>query len=249
MKTTARVIILTAVFAPLCLMARADDFWDSYSKNVVYHYSVKTAAIPDIPRTGLRLSNDEMTAILTKSFSRALGERLTDVADKRSYVAIVCIFHPEPERCFADNVLDATFDEVHFVKAPRFSQKFLKKLSNYYAYTLSDDEQEMQRRSEAAGRVPPWKKFNPRFSFDLNEPEIAVSTPFYSFEGVFVEPRYGTGKGASVAFLFKRYLLDVRKEGVELKCRTGHNAYGRGYLSITIRPEGEIVISNEFIMR
>lgn len=249
MKKLTIVIAHLALLSSLSTLARAADFWETYSTGIMYHYSVKTGSIPDIPRTGLRLSNDEVTAILTKSFSRALGERLTDVADKKSYVAIVCIFHPEPERCFADNILDATFDEVYFINAPKFSQKFLKKMSKYYAYTINDDDEEMERRTDAAGRVPPWKKFNPRFSFDLNEPEIAVSAPFYSFAGIYVEPRYGTGRGPSMTFLFKRYLLDVQKEGVELKYRTEHNAYGRGYIAVSIRPEGEIIISNEFIIR
>lgn len=244
-----KLILLITLIMPICTMACADDFWETYSKNLTYNYSVKTGAIPDLPRTGQRLSNDEMISVLTKSFSQSLGQRLGDVADQRSAVAIVCIFHPEPERCFGDFVLGATFDEVHFMNPPGFSQKFFKKVSKYYAYTLNDDEQELERRGQAARRVPPWKRFNPRFGFNLNEPEVMMSTPFYSFGGVYVEPRYGTSRGASISFLYKRYFVDVQQEGVELKYSTGRNPFGRGYLSVSIRPEGEIYISNEFMMR
>ena len=244
-----KITLLICLFIPICCTATATDFWEIYGKNLTYNYSVKTGTIPDRVHMGQRLSNDDMMSVLTKSFSQSLGQRLSDVADQKSGVAIVCIFHPQPERCFADSVLNVIFDEVHFMNAPNFSQRFLKKISNYYAYTLNDDEDALERRSNAARSVPPWKKFNPRFGFDLNGPEIAMSTPFYSFGGIYVEPRYGTRRGPSLSFLYKRWFVDMQQEGVELKYRTSHNSFGRGYLSISVRPEGEFYISNELMLR
>ena len=229
--------------------AQASDFWEAYVTRLTYNYSVKVGAIPDSRDFNRRLSNDEMFSILTKSFSQALGSRVTDVAHQRSAVAIVCMFHPEPERCFTEYVLNYTFDEVHFVNSPGISQKLLKKLSKYYSYTLNDDDKALDRREQASRSVPPWKSFNPRFGFNLNEREIMVTAPFYSFAGAFVEPRYGTRRGPSVSLIYERYFIDFQKEGVSLKYRTDRQSFGRGYLSITIRPEGEITISNELIFK
>lgn len=232
-----------------CCSVRASDFWETYSKKLTYNYSVKSGSIPAQSDYGRRLSNDEMLSVLTKSFSQALGERLTVMAEQRSYVAIICIFHPEPEKCFADHVIGATFNEVHFVNAPGVSQKLMKKLSRYYSYTLNEDDDNMNRRDDAAQRVPQRKKFNPRFGFDLNEPEIMITSPFYSFKGVYIEPRYGTSRGPSLSLMYECILMDIQQEGVSLKYRTTQQSIGRGYIDITIRPEGEIYISNEFIIR
>lgn len=244
-----KIYPLTCIMLLVCCSVSASDFWETYSKRVTYNYAVKSGTIPDQADFGRRLSNDEMFSILSRSFSQALGERLTNTAEQRSAVAFICIFHPEPEKCFADHVLEHTFNEVHFINAPSISQKVLKKLSKYYAYTLNDDDESLQRRDNAAHNVPQRKKFNPRFGFNVNEPEVFVTAPFYTFGGVYVEPRYGTRQGTSLSLMHKRYLLDVQQEGVSLKYRTTQRSLGRGYLDITIRPEGEIYISNEIIIR
>jgi hypothetical protein len=244
-KLIAAIIITIAAGSG----AGASDFWDIYSRKLTYNYVVKTGAIPERIQFGQRLSNDEMVSVLTKTFSQALGERMKSAARQSRPIAIACIFTPEPERCFADQVLGLTFDEVHFINAPGFSNKFIKSISKYYSYTLNGDDDALQRRIAAAGKVPQRKKFNPRFGFNLNEPELMVSSPFYSFFGVYVEPRFGTKRGPTISFMRGKYFVDFQKEGVSLKYRLKQGGFGRGYTSITIRPEGEFYISNELILK
>ena len=242
------IVIITTLLA-MSATAKAGDFWTLYSQNLVYNYSVKTGTIPDRTQFGQRLSNDQMMALLTRSFSITLGERLKKTARYRSPVAFVCVFSGEPERCFADVVFGATFDEVHFINAPEISNKFLKKMKRYYSYTLFEDKDAVTRRLKAANKVSRHKNFSPRFGFNLNEPEVILSTPFYTYFGIYVEPKYGTKNGAAVSMVSGRVILDFQKEGLAIKYRLKQKTIGRGYLNVTVRPEGEIVIDNEFILK
>jgi hypothetical protein len=244
-----RFIVIIGTLLAMSATAKAEDFWTLYSQNLVYNYSVKTATIPDRVQFGQRLSNDQMLALLTRSFSITLGERLKSTARQRSPVAFICIFSGEPERCFADVVLGVTFDEVHFINAPKISNKFLKNLKSYYSYSLFGEKDALERRLHAANNVPRWKKFSPRFGFNLNEPEVILSSPFYTFLGIYVEPKYGTKNGAAVSLVLGRFFMDFQKEGLSIKYRLKQKTIGRGYLNVTVRPEGEIIIGNEFILK
>ena len=245
LRITGIIISLIAV----CIPARSADFWDLYSENLMYNYSVKTGTIPDTTQYGQRLDNDEVFSILTKSFSQALGERISKVAKQQKGATLICFFTDEPERCVVDNVLEATFDEVHFINAPGFSNRFLKKLRKYYSYTLAGDRRDMMERVSAADNVPRKKNFNPRFGINLSEPEIIVATPFYSFFGVYVEPKFGTRRGPSLSFMLDDVFFDFQKEGLSIKYNMSQRRFGKGYLSITVHPEGEIYISNELILK
>lgn len=229
--------------------ARAADFWETYATNLTYNYSVKVGAIPDRVQFGQRLSNDDMVAVLTKSFSQSLRQRVTRVAADRQFVALACMFSTESQRCVVDNILENTFNEVHFINAPGFSNNFLKKLQKYYSYSLYEEDEALERRGEAASRVSRFNRFNPRFGFNLNEPEIILSVPFYTYFGVYVEPRYGTRLGPAISFIKGNYYFDFQREGLSIKRRWKEDAPGRGYLSITVRPEGEFYISNEILLR
>lgn len=246
MKKISATIFLLLIAAGV---ARAADFWEIYAQNLTYNYSIKVGAIPDRVDFGRRLSNDDMLAVMTRSFSQTLGQRVTRVAADRQFVALACMFSSEAQRCVVDNILEFTFNEVHFINAPGFSNKFLKKLQKYYSYSLYNEDEALERQGEAAARVPRFKNFNPRFGFNLNEPEIILSTPFYTFMGIYVEPRYGTRRGPSVSLMYGNYYFDFQREGLAIKRKWKQSAPGRGYLSITVRPEGEFYISNEFMLR
>jgi len=248
-RPTITTLLTLAVMIGICCPARTADFWQTYGQKLTYNYSIKTGTIPAMSQAGLRLSNAEMTSIITKTFSQALSQRFKQVSKQRSASAIVCIFTPEPERCFTENILTATFDEVQIVNAPSFSNKFLKKLKKYYGYTLNGGDNELERYRRAAGKVPARKKFNPRFGFNLNEPEIMVSSPFYSYVGIYVEPRYGTRTGPSLSLISGKFFFDVRKSDLTIKYHIGRGKSARGYTSISVNRRGEVLISNDLILK
>jgi hypothetical protein len=244
--TTAAVVALT-----LCMTvaARGTDFWEAYGMKLMYNYSVKTGSIPGNNENTHRLSEKEIGAVMTKTFSQTLGDRVKDVSRRQGVCALVCIFTPEPDRCVADGILRTAFEDVRIMKAPSFSNKFLKKVRRYYAYTLNGDENQLDRRKKAARNVPSHKKFNPRFGIDLEAPQFIASMPFYSYLGMYIEPKYGTARGFSATFIKDRFFVDADREGVAVKYHVRRRENARGFTSITFRPEGEIAISNEFILK
>lgn len=243
------IAMLSVIVAVAGARAGAADFWDLYARNLTYNYTVKSGAVPQRAEFGQRLSNEQMLSVIGSSFTQALGERVQTVANQRKPIAIVCLFTPEPQKCFADSILNITFDEVHFMNAPSISTKVLKKVSKYYSYTLSDRKSYMDRKVAAAGRVPAHKKFNPRFGFSLSEPEIVISTPFYTYFGIFVEPKLGTHNGMSLSLIHGRTLLDFQKEGLTINYRLKHREVGRGYTSLSISQDGTVWLSNEMIIK
>lgn len=240
----------------LCLAggaARGADFWETYGNKLVYNYSIRTGATPAMISAGggLRLSNSEVTSILTKTFSQSLKTRVGEMTKLKRGFAIVCIFSPEPDKCLADGILNATFKEVRIVNAPTFSDKFLKKMRKYYAYTLPGDGTAlaMDRVQSAAARVPQRKKFNPRFSLDLGERQIIAATPFYSFFGVYVEPKYGSRRGPALSVIAGNFFIDAERRGLSIKRKVNGRENARGFTALYISAAGDVFISNEYAVK
>lgn len=152
MKKTG--IMITAVFFLVMTPALAHNFWSIYGEKITVNYTTRVGT-GLVSETGRRLSNDEMFSVITKSFSQSMGIRLKEVARQRSGAAVPCIFTPTPEKCFVDIVMKATFDELQFMNAPRFSQDFLLKLRDFHTSSFVD-RFSIAGKSERTEIVPPW---------------------------------------------------------------------------------------------
>lgn len=245
MKRTA-IITITAL--TLAAPALATEFWETYANTLVYNYSVKAGTIP-MEGMNERLTSDEVLALATKSFSQSFGFRFKEVARDHSPLLLVCAFSKEPDKCYLDSVMESVFDEIQLVNPPQFSQKFIRKTRRFYTSTFTD-KKSMRGIKKRAGGVPAWKNFNPRFGFSAAEPEIVVATPFYSYLGIYVEPKYGTRNGPSVSLMKGRTLVNFAQEGVSLKYRfpKSSDRFEVDNLTLTIRPGGEIRLDNVFII-
>jgi len=247
MKMKTRItVILTALMVMTGIQCNARDFWALYGERLMHNYAVRagTGADLDINR---RLSSDEIVSIATKSFSQSFGTRVTEIAMDRRGALIVCAFTKEPDRCYLDAVLEGMFNELHFMNAPGFSQKFIKKAQKFYSRGLFNRGSLSARRRRAT-LVPPWKSFNPLFGIDLNGFEIVASTPFYTYFNIYVEPQYGTSKGFSLGFMKDRWYLDVYRNRATLSYRFHRGSSKNEYTELIIMPGFDIQLENTFIV-
>ncbi|HOX29169.1 MAG TPA: hypothetical protein PLQ76_08465 [bacterium] len=238
-------IITAAAMMLLATSARATDFWGTYAKQITGNYAVKTGVLPS-ERAGDRLGSDDIAALATKSFSQSFGTRFAEVARDTKYLLIVCMFSREPERCYMENVVQTTFGEIKFVSAPRFSQRFLKKFGRFYSTSLSQPKNVAARRHSAAG-VPRYKNVNPRFGFVPNDMEIVAAMPFYTYFGIYAEPKWGTAHGFGLNVMVGKLFTDVTTEGVAFRYSFNKKIKSFGTVTLTVRPEGEFFIDNTFL--
>lgn len=242
MRRRLIVIILIAISSGPVF---ATEFWGKYGEKLVYNYTIKAGVIPEMGM-GQRLSSDEVFSIATKSFSQSFGERFSELAWDKSGMLLVCAFGKEAEKCFLDSIMKPMFDEIQLVNEPEISQKFIDRVRDVYSGNFYTRDSINGRRKRAL-RVPPWKKFNPIFGFALNDFEPFISTPFYSFGGIYVEPQYGLRKGASIGFMKGRWFMDVYPKKVSLKYRLKKKFNGKESSSITYTSGDGIQLENTII--
>jgi len=237
-----KIAAFAAVIILLAGSACAAEFWDIYAERLAKNYSVKAGTIPR-QGDGDLLEASEITALLTKSFSQSFGVRFSENAKDRRALVFVCVFSNEPEKCYIDPVVRATFSETRILRSPSFSQKFLKKAVRKYSHSLSkpDSISATKARSE---EVPDWKAFNPRFAVNLNELDLIIASPFHTFAGIYAEPRFSAKDGPAIKLMRGKAALDFRREGVVFNYLIKGESKGSGKVKITIMPEGEIYIDN-----
>lgn len=244
-KKIKRIITLSLLLGGIMTAhASATDFWTIYSDKIATNFSVKTGAVLEQGMSN-KLTEREILALATKSFSQSFGARFSEVAHDTRGLLIVCIFSREPERCYMDNVLKTTFDEIHFVPTPGFSQKFLKKFSQKYSSTLMQPKSLYGREIRAAG-VPRRKNFNPRFGFKLDGFELIASAPFYTYKNIFVEPIWGTSQGAGISFTKGRVGLELEDGGASIQYLLLKNANKSSQMTLLIRTNGSVYLENTF---
>jgi len=241
----AMMIIILMTGIPAAASAAERDFWSIYGEHLVYNYAVKagTGASFDFNH---RLTSDETFSIATRSFSQSLGIRFSEIAYSRRGVLFVCIFSREPERCYLDVVLESTFSEIHFFKSPGFSQKFLMKVRKFYVGGMFD-RSSLPARKHRARLVPPWKKFNPLFGFSPGDMELVMSTPFYTFYGIYVEPQYRTRNGPALGLMKDRWFVDISDENVTFGYRFPGMVDRKFTTTVTLRKGPEVRVSNTLI--
>lgn len=237
-----RVAMITLLLMGVATSACARDFWSIYGEKLSYNYAVKagTGLSTDVSH---RLKSSEIFGVATKSFSQTLGVRFLEIAKSRRGVLIVCMFSQEPDRCYLDVVAHATFKEVHFLNAPGFSQRFIKRASKFYTGSFYKRDSAFGKKFRASN-VPTWKIFNPVFGFDMKEFELVVSSPFYTYFGIYVEPQYGSRKGPSLGFMKDRFTMDVYRDHMSFHYHFPERTVGKNYISLSYIPHGEICLEN-----
>lgn len=245
MKTKAMTILLAALF--LTAPALADDFWAIYGENLAYKHAVAGGYIPSQPNPG-NVTEGETRDIALKTFSVAFGARLTQIAKNRKEDIInKCVAENEPYKCFVDTVVGETISETRFLPEVRFSENLIRKLKRFHDKTLGVNEP-LNDRMKRAARVPPWKKFNPRINFRLDDPELVVATPFYTFLSIYVEPRWGTDSGPILLLMKKGVLVEIDQDRATLQFRLLKNPMKRGYYSFHMNTDGSIVFDSFLMM-
>lgn len=239
MKRTAilTIILMSMMGGP----AGATEFWAHFANHLAYNVSVHTGTIPS-QNTSLRLSEEAIGRLSARAFTQALPVRFGQVARQYSLTAIPCAFTPEPQKCYLKIVLTHTFDEVGFVRAPGFSQKFIEKYATRFTRVRVDET--TQEKKARAAFVPKRHAFNPQFGVDLEKTDIVFASPFYSYFGLYVEPKLSLRHHMSLSMLWRRYSLEFTKEGAALNVELPDKFFGRGEVTMTIRPEGEFYIEN-----
>ncbi len=241
---TIRVLILaTAIGWMSAPQALATDFWATYSSTFMSNYTAKTGMAMEHGMSE-RLTEREVLGMATKSFSQSFGARFSEVARDNRGLLIVCIFSREPERCYMDSVLKTTFDEIHFVPAPGFSQKFIKKFARVYSASLMKPRSIHGREERAAG-VPRKKNFNPRFGFSLDGFELVAAAPFYTYKGIYVEPLWGTSNGVGLSLTKGRIGLMFDHDSAAVQYHIPKSSLTQ--LVLTIRTTGDLFIDNIFL--
>lgn len=247
MRNPIRIAIILIVAAIASTPATAKDFWEKCGERMVENYAVK-AGEGMAPGMSQRLTSKQVASIATKSFSQSFGERFSEIANDKQLLALVCVFSKEGERCLLDPVMKDIFGEIHFVNEPGFSQKFIKKMSRFYTGP-SKSRDSKSDRIKRSGSVKPHKKFNPRFGFVMNDFEPVVSSPFYTFGNIYVEPVYGLRKGASLGLMKDDWFIDLYSDRATIKYSfknkfAGVKLYGKIMPSITYSTNGEITVQN-----
>jgi hypothetical protein len=248
MKRTAMLATLTAVIMTIAAPAAATEFWETYATRLVYNYSIKAGAVPE-EGMNQRLTSHEVLGVASKSFSQSFGDRFTEVAHANRFTVIVCIFSPAPESCYFNNVSDKVFGEIKLVKAPKIPQKILKRLNRFYAVSLAEPKSPSGIRARAMG-VPARNRLNPRFGFSMTEPEIIAAAPFYTFFGIYAEPKYGSRNGASLSLMKGDAILRIENGGFAIQYRIPSelNKFDLGNLVLTYRSNGNIRLDNMFLV-
>ncbi|HOO56867.1 MAG TPA: hypothetical protein PLN69_08580 [bacterium] len=246
MKRTIRTSFMIIGIMMAGAGAAATEFWEHYADYITYNYVVKAGAVPEVG-INQRLTSHEVLSVATKSFSQSFGIRIAEVAKDHRALLLVCMFSSEPERCYVDNVIQTTFDEIKLLKAPGFSQRFIKKFGKYYTTSFAKPKS-VKGVASRAENTPRWKVFNPKYGFALNDMEFMVVSPFYSFYNIYVEPGWGSVHGASLSLMKNRLAINVDREGASLGIFCRHKFRLLKEFKLTIHPEGEFMIDNVFIM-
>jgi hypothetical protein len=247
-KTIETIIVATvaaACVAAAVTRASATEFWETYSTKIAYNYAMKSGSFYE-EGMNQRLSDREVLAVASKSFSQSFGMRFAEVARNNRGLAFVCIFSKEPERCYLDSVMKTTFNEVQLLPMPRFSQKFVKKFSKFYTSSLMKPKAITGKAVRSAG-VPRRSRINPRFGFTLNDFEIVAAAPFYTYEGIYVEPIWGTRNGPSLSFMKKRFSFDINDNGASIQYLLPRSYNTHTQLNLTVRKDG-FYIDNVFLV-
>ncbi|MEW5946215.1 MAG: hypothetical protein AB1742_08460 [bacterium] len=240
-------ITISLMFFP-ALTATSSDFWTIYAETLVYQHSINGGYIPSQAHLN-RLDEAQTVDIALKSLNYAFTERLGQVAkEKRDYALQNCLFSREAYRCYFDEVVRTTLDEMGFMPDIHFSDRFLQKAWKMYDRSVRPNDT-IEERMRRAKRVPPWKKFNPLVNVDISEPEIFIAAPFYTFFSIYVEPRWGTGTGPQVVLMKSRFFLDVDREKALLRYSLAKKPYARGYYTFYVGSDRSFWIDSMLIIK
>lgn len=241
MKGTGLAIIILALMAG---RAGATDFWGHFAENLAYHSSVDTGTLPT-QMTSSRLSGREIAKLMGRSFAQALPIRIGEVAGDLRLVTLPCMFTPEPEKCYVKIVLGRTFNEIGFLKAPGFSQRYLERFRDKFTRVRMKETPEEKRYR--AAMVSRRNVFNPRFGFDFEKMDAVFAAPFYTYFGIYVEPKFTLRHQATMSMLYKRFSLEFNRNGAELGYQFAKKPFGKHYYTITWKPgDSEINVQNVF---
>jgi len=235
MKATTLIIILITLLAS---KANAKEFWEHFAESISYKVSVQSSIIPS-ERFNSKVVHGNLDVAIMRAFTQTLSVRTVEVAKSTRLAIIPCMFFKEAEKCYSKVVLNKTFDEIGFMNAPGFSTKTLRKFQGLYSRNLVFKETPESKRLRADS-IPRFKAFNFKFGIDLMGMDIVMAMPFYTYKGVYVEPKFTLKHQASISFMKNRVALEFNKEGAALSYKFKKQPFGNNYYTVTIRPEGEI---------
>jgi len=131
MKTTLLMmsLILTTVFTASLPSKASDDFWSAYSDNIRYNHYTQNPH-------GVQMTDKQNIGVFSKSFSQSFAMRLSEITKDRKFIAIICSFSKQPDKCVLDPIKQQMFKEIAFISNPDLSQKTIKKISRIYSKNL-----------------------------------------------------------------------------------------------------------------
>jgi hypothetical protein len=239
MKRAAMIIIFLALIPARGL---ATDFWSHFAGDLSYNASAHMGIVAGENTTN-RLATKDLKRLMASAFARSLPMRLGEVAYDTRFVMVPCMFTPQPEKCYFNVVLDRTFNEVRIVGAPGFSSKMAKRINRMYSRNVRMKESPAAKAARA-GAINRWKPFNPHVGFDPQLGDVVMATPFYTYFGIYVEPRFSLRRQAGLTLLRKNIVFEVARDGAYFSYRFRKKPFGRSFYTVTYRPGQGVSIDN-----
>lgn len=234
-----RKTLLTLLMLLLPIVANSKDIWEEYSTHLTYNYLIKTNF-----NTSNNLSNQETFDIMTKSFSQSFGLRFSSVAHQKTFMALVCAFSNQPEKCLFDSISNDVFNEIHFINAPEISQKNLKRLNKFLSSQIFSNETKFKlKESKSTSHT----KLNFKYGIDSDTFMPIVKFPFYTYKNIYIEPKIDLKKNITLTFIKDRWVLEIENNQTTLKYYIPHKLFLRDNIVISYR-SGIVGIENSLIV-
>jgi len=235
-KILATTLLLVAHLTTSSAIAK--DFWGTYGNNLAYNYSVKDDS--------QHQTQHDQFNIISKSFSQTFVTRFKEISKERSFLGFICAFSKTPEKCFVDPVSKSLFDEIGFINAPEVSDKNIKRMVNFAFSDLSTNS--FSKKKSIAQRTPRHRAFNLRLGYDLQNREVVASTPFYTYFGVNIQPKYKSNTGFSVGIIQGRWTADIYPKDIVVQYNIKNPSVKKKYITISYNSDNKFVnLSNTVI--
>lgn len=239
------IIITLILMTTLAGVPSAREFWAHFADNLMFNTSVRAGDIP-IWLDEHNFSSKETRNLIGRAFAESLPLRIGEVAKQYRFVTLPCTFTPTPEKCYVNIVLGHTFDEVGFVSAPSVSSSVAKKISRMYVQNLRIKGAPHESAALAA-TINHWKPFSPRFGFDRKNFDFVAANPFYTWYGIYVEPKFGIRNGGVVTLLKRDFVVELSSDGAAFSYRFGKKPHSRNFYTVTWHSDGEVRVDNVLV--
>ena len=192
-------------------LSYSKNFWDIYALTLIenhYKQSHRSMSYREQP-----ISSNNTLSIVAKSFSQSFGQRLYN---RPNYLAsIPCMFNREPEKCLLEAQTNPMFDEIHFINSPEISQHSINRIKSLSSSLFVTRNKSISKQKRAF-RTPHSRILRPKLGFDSNNLDVFITSPFYTYSNIYIEPQYALRSGFSLTAIKDNWILEIQDSQASL---------------------------------